>query len=236
MDSPAPRRLPGEAQKALTHLHRAHEFALDIQIDLWQFAEPLRNLAEMGVPEHALRWLVVKGYAEHAHELTTFLEADRRFRPCPNVSFGPKTCFVITEAGAEFIRDNQKSSPSASAIPFPTLAAVAVPVPHWDKEMRTLYFGDRIVKRYRVLAANQEAVLAAFEEEGWTHVIDDPLPFAAAGCLETRLRDTIRRLNSSHVNHLLHFYGDGTGTHFLWETVSEVTLPLAARQKVRKAA
>ncbi len=61
--------LLGEVQKALTHLHKAHEFALDVQLDIWQFAEPLHNLVEMGVPEHALRWLVVKGYAEHAHEL-----------------------------------------------------------------------------------------------------------------------------------------------------------------------
>ena len=82
--------LPAEVQKALTHLLRAHEFALDVQLDIWQFAEPLRNLAAMGVQEPALRWLVVKGYADHAHELTTFSEANRRFRPSPNVSFGPK--------------------------------------------------------------------------------------------------------------------------------------------------
>ena len=230
--------LHAEVQKALTHLHRAHEFAVDVQLDIWQFAEPLRNFAAMGVQEPALRWLVVKGYAEHAHELTTFSEADRRFRPSPNLSFTPKTCFVITEAGAEVLQGKpEEALLTAPILTFPTLAAVVAPMPRWDARMRTLYLGDQTVKRFKVLAKNQEMVLSAFEQEGWMHVIDDPLPFDAEVCLETRLRDTIRRLNLDHVNHLLHFYGDGTGCHILWETVADMTLPLeAARQKVRKAA
>ena len=37
-------------------------------------------------------------------------------------------------------------------------------------------YRDEIVKRYRVPAPNQELILAAFEEEGWPQLIDDPLP------------------------------------------------------------
>ncbi len=231
--------LLGEVQKALTHLYRAHEFALDVQLDIWQFAEPLRNLAAMGAPEHALRWLVVKGYAEHAHELTTFSEADRHFRPSPNLSFTPKTCFVITKAGAEFMRGKQEeASLTAPTIPFPTQTAVAAPMPRWDKATRTLYFGDQIVKRFREPAANQEAVLSAFEEQGWTQIIDDPLPpVATESSPEMRLRNTIRRLNANQVNPLIHFHGDGSGFRVLWEAVQEAVLPLeAARQKARRAA
>jgi hypothetical protein len=236
MGKPDIQHLSGEVQKALRHLHKAHEFALDVQLDIWQFAEPLRNLVAMGVPEPALRWLVVKGYAEHAHELTTFSEADRRFRPSPNVSFGPKTRFVITEAGAEFMRDNQEEA-SASIVPFRTQAAVVAPMPYWDARMRTLYFGDQIVKRYRQPAANQEKVLLAFEEGAWTHIIDDPLPFDPEACAEMRLRDTIRRLNSNQANRLVHFYGDGSGLRVAWETVEQATLPAeAARRKARLAA
>ena len=235
MGKPGLQHLHGEVQQALTHLYRAHEFALDVQLNVWQFAEPLRNLAAMGVQEPALRWLVVKGYAEHAHELTTFSEADRRFRPSPNVSFTPKTCFVITEAGVEFMRGEQEvASLPAFTIPMRRLAVVAAPMPHWDQRMRTLYLGDQIVKRYRVLAGNQERVLAAFEEEGWAHVIDSPLPPQVETYPETRLRDTIRRLNSNHVDHLLHFYGDGTSCHVLWEAVFESLV--SARPKMRKAA
>ena len=238
MGKPNLQHLHGEIQQALTHLYRAHEFALDVQLDIWQFAEPLRNLAAMGVQEPALRWLVVKGYAKHAHELTTFSEADRRFRPSPNVSFDPKTCFVITEAGAELMRGKQEeASLPASTIRMPKLAVVAAPVPHWDQRMRTLYFGDQIVKQYRVLAKNQETVLSAFEEEAWAHVIDSPLPPQVEAYPETRLRDTVRRLNSHQLNRLLRFYGDGTGCHILWEAVSEATLPLrSGRQKARRAA
>lgn len=231
--------LLAEVQKALTHLHRAHEFALDVQLDIWQFAEPLRNLAAMGVQEPALRWLVVKGYAEHAHELTTFSEADRRFRPSSNVSFGPKTCFVITEAGAEFMQDQQEeASLAAPILRFPTQTAATAPMPRWDRQTRTLYFGDQIVKRFREPAANQEAVLSTFEEQDWTQVIEDPLPpVGVESSPEMRLRNTIRRLNANQVNPLLHFRGDGSGFRILWEVVEQVTLPLeAARRKARRAA
>lgn len=139
-------------------------------VEAKQFEEQLRLVAGLCLGKSK-----VNPYAELAHELTTFSEADRRFRPSPNVSFTPKTCFVITEAGVEFLHGIQEeASLPVSTIPMPKLAVVADPVPHWDRRMRTLYLGDCIVKRYRQPARNQETVLLAFEEEAWRTLSTTP--------------------------------------------------------------
>ncbi|MEI8375883.1 MAG: hypothetical protein WCJ35_23920 [Planctomycetota bacterium] len=229
--------LPAEVQKALAHLHRAYEFALDVQIDIWEFAEPLPNLVALGVEESSLRWLVLKGYAEHARELTTFQEADRRFRPSPNISFTPKTCFVLTKAGTEFLRDMQQEAvPTlpASILHFPPSAAAwDADLPHWDSDLRVLVIGGRLVKQYRQPASNQEAVLDAFERARWPHIITDPMPPVDDICSDTRLRETIRRLNTNQTTRLLRFHGDGTGRRVRWERV--IPLEVAGRL-TRKAA
>ena len=119
----------------------------------------------MGVQEPALRWLVVKGYAEHAHELTTFREVNRRFRPGLNVSFASKTCFVITDAGAKLaasLHDNPAGEPVLlwpATIPF-SPAIVADLLPQWKPDERKLRLGPCIVKEFDNPRTNQEAVLA----------------------------------------------------------------------------
>ena len=47
--------------------------------------------------------------------------------------------------------------------------------PNWDRETRTFMVGGLLVKRFRVPSPNQEAVLDAFQEEGWPRSVDDPL-------------------------------------------------------------
>ena len=75
------------------------------------------------------------------------------------------------------------------------------------------------VKRFRWTAANQETILAAFEEEGWPHRIDDPLPPQPDQDSKRRLSDTIKCLNRKQINQLIHFHGDGTGEGVIWELV-----------------
>jgi hypothetical protein len=59
-----------------------------------------------------------------------------------------------------------------------------------------------LVKRFRGPAANQEALVAAFAEEGWPPRIDDPLPPAAEMDPKTRLRDTIKALSRNQLHPL----------------------------------
>jgi hypothetical protein len=89
-------------------------------------------------------------------------------------------------------------------------------LPHWDGEKRLLLWQERIVKCFRVPAANQELILAALEEEGWPDSIDDPLPVAHAINPKIRLHDTIKGLNRNQTHGLLRFVGDGTGRRVGW--------------------
>ena len=75
---------------------------------------------------------------------------------------------------------------------------------------------------------NQEAVLAAFEEEGWPHRIDDPLRFQVELGPKYRLHYTIRRLNRSQQQRLIRFFGDGTGVGVCWQLTE--ALPVSTAQ------
>jgi hypothetical protein len=96
-------------------------------------------------------------------------------------------------------------------------ATVGVPRPHWDALRRELTVGGQIVKRFRVPAPNQEAVLSAFEEEGWPAAILDPLPPQDEQDGKQRLHDTIKSLNRSRLARVIRFSGDGTGEGAFWE-------------------
>ncbi len=218
------------ATAALRELAASWEYARDVGSDPWEFAVEIGDLVALGLGRSGLRWLATKGYVQHGREVASAAPS-RRFQSKVSLAFTARTCFLLTDAGRAWLAADG-STPAVLRLDQED----AVPSPHWDQRMRTLYLGDRVVKLYRVLAPNQEKVLSAFEEESWPHVIDDPIPPdpAAESSSEMRLRDTIRRLNSNQVNHLLHFYGDGTGCHVLWEAVTEATLPLRAVR--RKAA
>ncbi|WP_145352706.1 hypothetical protein [Roseimaritima multifibrata] len=89
--------------------------------------------------------------------------------------------------------------------------------PEWNPQSRRLSFNGAEVKRYKWPAANQEAVLCAFQEEDWPERIDDPLHPQPDQDTKRRLADTIKCLNRKQVNELIHFRGDGTGEGVTWE-------------------
>lgn len=91
--------------------------------------------------------------------------------------------------------------------------------PRWDAKRRELRLARRLLKRFRVPAPNQEAILAAFQEEGWPNCIDDPLPPKGDLSPQRRLHDTIKALNRKHRQRppLIRFLGNGTGKSVVWE-------------------
>lgn len=106
---------------------------------------------------------------------------------------------------------------SANGTPPPRLT------PRWDAAGCNLWLGNRLVKRFRVPAAMQECILAAFEEECWPPRIDDPLP-PDGRLLQTRqdrLHDAVENLNGHQREARIHFYRDGTGTGVCWELPPE---------------
>lgn len=218
---------------SLSELLKAWRFALLARRDAWDFALERRRLLDLGVCDTELRWLVCMGYAEHCREETRPEDESRRFRPGKNTVFQKRTCFVLTDKGVSFaagvlgIRqescatnnarasENDDAPSSSSSMPATANAVV------WDAERHELRCGGRLVKQYKWLAANQEMILAAFQEENWPPRIDDPLPPQAEKDSKRRLHDAIKCLNRNQIHKLIHFRGDGTGEGVIWEPIDE---------------
>ena len=93
------------------------------------------------------------------------------------------------------------------------------------------------MKKYRVPSVCQQAVLSAFEEEGWPAAIDDPLPPQIEQDPKRRLRDTIKSLNTNQTNAHLAFPRRRKRLRVLWEIIeSAEKLPAIRVRKSTRAA
>jgi len=95
------------------------------------------------------------------------------------------------------------------------------PQPVWDRSRRELRLGNKLIKRFKWPAENQERVLDAFEDNGWPTHISDPLEPHDSICPKRRLHDTTKCLNRKQINGLIKFRGDGTGLGVLLQIVTE---------------
>lgn len=86
--------------------------------------------------------------------------------------------------------------------------------PYWDAAARELWLDGILVKSFHVPAPHQQAILDAFQEEGWPRHIDDPLSGACADAGK-RLRKAIEGLNHQD-NKFTIFSADGTGQGVRW--------------------
>ena len=211
-------------QPAFALLLRAFEYAEDANCDLWEFAVEIGSLRKLGLSEIDFRWLVRKGYIEHAREMTLPGDQERHFRPEGKPVFCNRTCFVLTNDGisnARFVTvDHSLSNDENSDLVEVNGSIVQESTPHWDEEVRELRLGGMVVKRYKWQAVNQQLVLSTFQEEDWCTRIDDPLPPQPEQDSKRRLSDTIKCLNRNQQNSLIRFRGDGTGEGVIWELAS----------------
>jgi hypothetical protein len=211
---------------ALSLLMDAATCAQDVGAEVWQFSVEISALLRTGLTTNECRWLIAKGLAKHACEMTSHDSERRVFQPCTNLALPKRTCFVITERGmsctTELLRASAKRQ---SADHHPAAASVRhvsgngephVLTPTWDSDRQQLRVGRVIVKEFKVPAANQEAILAAFQEEGWCPRIDDPLAPKLNQDSKRRLHDTINSLNRNQKHSLIRFLGDGKGEGVRW--------------------
>lgn len=91
------RRLMPRLRAALDKARRARR-------SLWDCAVEIKRLRKLGFADNDFRWLVCKGYIEHAKETTPRRGATRTFERRNGLSFCRRTCFVLTESGVEFAR------------------------------------------------------------------------------------------------------------------------------------
>ena len=222
---------------ALVQLAEAYAYAKDGQGTPWLFAVERERLLALGVSTNLLRWLWQKGYVDPANEVTSPRDRTRKFRPCHNLVRPKRTCFILTDAGAMFASRVLKQP--AGCLPNGVAADqdVGLPAaPYWDGWRRVLRVGLLLVKDYRLPSPTQEAILEAFQEEGWPRRIDDPLPPKDDQDPKCRLHDTIKRLNGRQQHKLLQFSGDGTGTAVCWRYVNRIPAALPAEDGIRRAA
>jgi hypothetical protein len=97
------------------------------------------------------------------------------------------------------------------------LPAAGPLVPAWVDQSRELLVCGVVVKRFRVAAAAQERILAAFQEHCWPEWLDDPLPRSRGRHRRLHLKEAIANLNRNQRHRLLRFQGDGTGKRIGWE-------------------
>ena len=250
--------LAPEIRNGLSELLKGFDYARDLQCPIWDFSVEIERLLALGMTTSDLRWLVKRGLLAHAREATGPHDADRRFDfQMQNLAFSKSTCFALTASGLAMLgRDGDialelgagSSQAAAIEMPLRTLSAkqcefVAGPpanariLPNWDRDTRTFLVGERVVKQFRVPSPNQEAVLDAFQEEGWPRCVDDPLPPVPDQQPKRRLRDTIKCLNLNQASRAIRFRGDGTGQRVFWELLIDVDAhPAVNNPPLRRAA
>ena len=215
--------IPKRLREALCLLWEAHQFARDCDIDEWQFAIEMSVLRQLRLTRNDLRWLLSKGLAEAALEITVHGESERVFRHDVAFSFSRRTCVILTERGRatakRSVRGNEFSDGSCDEVRIRSMERT----PSWDSDRQTLRVGDSVIKQFKVPAGNQEAVLAAFHEEQWPPRIDDPLPPRGDQNPKRRLHDTINSLNRNQKARVIRFLGDGSGEGVRWEFLSDET-------------
>jgi hypothetical protein len=216
--------------RGLMLLLQAHEYVKELGHDRWGFAIEIDSLVSAGMTRSDLRWLLCRRLVEQATEITTPNDPVRAFEPACNLQFNERTCFVLTPAGLSFAGRNvgNVGRASAFATPRPVVpqkVPIRLGVPVWDQDRQELRLDDVLIKRFKAPAPNQEAVLCAFEEEGWPARIDDPIPPLHDQEPKRRLHDTINALNRNHRRPALRFLGDGSGLGVRWELVPSIAPP-----------
>lgn len=198
-------------QPALEILRRAYQYAADVGLDPWQFSLELPGLRTAGLDNADIQWLLHKRYLQHAYECSVPTKALRQFRftKWPR-RFTQRSCFVLSEAGLELV--------PAQPLALDELIEEAnrAKRPKYHADIRELWFQGEKAKWFRTPAGNQELILLAFEEEGWPHFMDDPLPPLPDIVPSRRLGHAIRRLNGN-IKGQLRFHGNGDGRGLRWE-------------------
>ena len=206
-----------ELKNALSLLLQAHETAYRLSLPKWEFALEVYSIKEAGLNNNDLRYLICQGMTEHRVEITRRGARQRSFELPPGMSIAARSCFVLADERVELVQkmisDGLTATDSSRPLPKRGLRAA---VPFWDFHHRELRVGDILAKRFRQPAKNQEAILNAFQEEGWPPRIDSPIAAAGSTDAQERLQDAVKRLNHQ-INPVLRFFSDGKGRGVTWK-------------------
>ena len=220
--------MPAKLQGAMGMLLEAARYADETGSDPWDLAVEIHQLRRLGLLDNDLRYLVRRQFALHACETSASIGSGRGFRSARDLCFTKRSCFVLTVAGIAAAAAHPDATSNRQPVPPATIRGSrgdnrndAMERPFWDSERRKLFFGGRLVKHFRWLAANQEKMVCAFQDEDWPPRMDDPLTPSPDIVSKRRLSDAIKCLNRKQANRLLCFRGDGTGEGVSWEPLPQ---------------
>ncbi len=204
--------------QSVERLYLAAVLADDCDCKRQKFSVSLENLSRMGLRSEELKWLLIKNVVEEVEHSNNHL--DRNASRTSLAEIDSNKMFVITDFGIELVEENMTAAALHRSEELTNKNSNATQQefkPSWDNERHELRCAGKIVKKFKWRAANQETILAAFEEQGWTAHIDDPLPQQSDIDPKRRLADAIKSLNRHQKFSLVRFCGDGTGEGVLWE-------------------
>ncbi len=205
--------------RAIKRLYFALQLAADCECERQEFSVRRDELFRMDLRREELKWLILKNVVKVSESI---LDPDRHeSQPPEHPEYASDSSFVITDLGVELVEQClsamklQQSKNDFSGRQSPSARQELKP--SWDFERHELRCGGQVVKKFKWRAANQEMILATFEQEGWPAHIDDPLPQEPDIDPKRRLADAIKSLNRHQKISLVRFCGDGTGQGVLWE-------------------
>lgn len=221
MTTKRPLEIPPDIRRALELLLEAYDYAEELKHDVWDFAVEIRYLCEAGAGVNGLRWLVCRNLVRHGVELPLLGETKRTIHPVSWLAFTDQTCFVLTSEGVTIARKLPRCDSTPLRWPDGDgTDAANMTCPRWDGQRRELWWGQKLVRHYRNPAPHQEAILAAFEEEGWPPAIDDPLSPISGVDHHLHLANVLKGLNRRQST--LVFMLDSSGQQILWTLRSRI--------------
>ncbi|WP_397569649.1 hypothetical protein [Schlesneria sp. T3-172] len=206
-----------ELKNALSLLLQAHETAFRLSLPKWEFALEVHSIKEAGLNNNDLRYLICQGMTEHRVEITRRGARQRSFELPPGMSIDARSCFVLADERVQLVQKMISNGPTVmdASHSSPQRGPHAA-IPFWDCHHRELRVGEILAKRFRQPAKNQEAILNAFQEEGWPPRIDNPIAAAVSTDAIERLHDAVKRLNHQ-INPVIRFFSDGQGRGVTWK-------------------
>ena len=219
-----PRTLPVRIGTLLETLREALEYAHDLRASRWEFAVEWDVLRQFGVTPSDLRWLAGRGLIESGLEVTSPSSPQRSFQTCQQLVISKRSCFVLTDAGEELLANGRPPCSSRlvdrdwPSIAEPAEDSLHVALPQWDRDRLELRWGAMVLRQFKLPSADEERVLAAFEERGWPHRVSSPLPEDAE---RRRLADCVASLNWRQRRPLLRFGCGEQRREVTWELCPE---------------
>src|SRR5271157_627243 len=120
---------PSHLIAGLSQLLCAFDYATDVGRDVWDFAIEIAELRSAGMSTSDFRWLVSKGFVQHAQETSLYGAPHRCFRRGDGLTFLTTSALVLTSRGAYELRKLLAAAAQSDRLPADAQTAVAMRLP-----------------------------------------------------------------------------------------------------------